>query len=120
MHAHIGINFLLSKFLRGEMFLQSLVNLVIVFWFGLSPPNLGEDQKKVFAAFWFYLSSEFRISGWQVGITCQKTEVPDILRPLQCQILEGSALKIDTYACTHCISSISIQRSYFTIFGLSS
>ena len=33
-----------------------------------------KTKKKVFAAFWFYFSPEFRISCCQLGITCQKTE----------------------------------------------
>ena len=59
------------------MFLQSLVNFVILFLFEILPLNSGDDQKKkkkVFVAFWFYLSSEFWIFSCQVGITCQKTE----------------------------------------------
>ena len=52
-----------------KTFSQSLVKLddsISVQNFGILPLNLGEDQKKkkkVFTAFWFYLSREF-------GITC--------------------------------------------------
>ena len=43
--------------------------------FLILPPNSGEYQnKKVFAAFWFYLSPKFRISCCQVVITSQKYE----------------------------------------------
>ena len=56
------------------MFLRSLVKLDNSISFRNLAPNSGEDKKKVFAAFWFYLSPEFRISCCQVGITCQKTD----------------------------------------------
>ena len=74
------------------MFLRSLVKLniilfrsgIILYQSGILPPNSGEDQKQGFAAFWIHLGPEFRISCCQVGITCQKTEGPDIFRPPQC------------------------------------
>ena len=56
------------------MFLQSLVKLNNSISFRDLPPNSVAAQKKVFATFWFYLSSEFRISCCQMIITCQKTE----------------------------------------------
>ena len=34
---------------------------LVLFQSGILPQNSGEDQKKVFAAFWFYLIPEFRI-----------------------------------------------------------
>ena len=44
------------------MFLQSLVKLHNSISVRNLPPDSGEDQKKkFFAAFWLYLSSEFRI-----------------------------------------------------------
>ena len=84
------------------MLLQVWLNLIILFQFGILLPNSGEDKKKVCAAFWFYLSPEFRISCCQVGITCQKTEGPDIFSPLQCQTRGGCRCpppKINTYVC---------------------
>ena len=56
------------------MILRSLVTLNDSFSVRILSPNSGEDKKKVFAAFWFYLSPEFWISCCQVDITCQKTE----------------------------------------------
>ena len=54
------------------MFLKSLVKL------NNSVQNFasisGEDQKKVFVAFWIHLSPEFQISCCQVNITSLKTE----------------------------------------------
>ena len=70
------------------MFLRSLVkvnNSVLVWNFA---PEFSEDQrKKVFAAFWFYFSSEFRISCCQLDITNQKNQggqiyfTPSSVRP---------------------------------------
>ena len=71
------------------MFLQSLVKLNNSISVQNFAPNSGE--KKVFAAFWFYISPEFRISCCQVGIACQKTKGPDIFCPLQCQTQGGAA-----------------------------
>ena len=71
------------------MFFRS--NLIILFHSGLLPPSSYEDQKKVFAAFWFYLRPELRISCCQVGMTCQKPRGQDIFRPLQCQTRWGAA-----------------------------
>ena len=67
-----------------KCFFEVWLNLIILFQCGIFPPNSGKDKKKkVFAAFWFYLSPEFRISFCQVGITCQKTEgVRHTLPPL--------------------------------------
>ena len=57
------------------MFLRSLVKLnnsISVWNFA---PNSGEKpKKKIFAAYWIYLSLEFGISCCHVGNTCQKIE----------------------------------------------
>ena len=72
----------LSKFRRGEMFLRSLVKLNNSISVRNFAPKFRWRPKKVFAAFWIYLSPEFRISCCHVGITCQKTEgVRHILPP---------------------------------------
>ena len=64
-----------ANFEGAKCFYKLWLNLIILFKSGILLPNSGEDQKKkVFAAFWFYLSPEFRISCCQVGITCQKTK----------------------------------------------
>ena len=54
------------------MFLRSLVRLNNSISVRNFAPKSGWRQKKVFAAFWFYLSPEFRIPCCQVGITYQK------------------------------------------------
>ena len=109
----MGVDFLLIKQIpKGKMSLRSLVKLK----YSISVRNFAPkfrcrpikkkglrrklvrfqpripSQKKVFAAFWFYLSPEFRISCCQVGITCQKTKGADIFRLLQCQTRGGIAL----------------------------
>ena len=40
----------------AKLFYEVCLNLIILFQCGILPPNSSEDKKKVFAAFWFYLS----------------------------------------------------------------
>ena len=51
----------------------------MVFQSGISPPNSGEDQKKVFATFWFYLSQEFWIT--YLLRCCRRSEVRENSSP---------------------------------------
>ena len=56
------------------MFLQSLVKLNTFISVRNFAILVKAKKKKVFAAFWFYISLEFQISCCQVGITCQNTD----------------------------------------------
>ena len=76
--------------------LIKLSNSISVWNCGILPPNSGEDQKKVFAAFWFYLKAEFRImylpwvsSGTTWALLAKKPRGPDIFRSHQCQTRGG-------------------------------
>ena len=86
------------------MFLRSLVKLNNSIS-GILPQNSGEDQKKkVFAAFWFYLSLEFRICCCQVSIACQTTEGAGHILPPSVPDRRGVAPrppKIDAYVASY-------------------
>ena len=43
----------------ANCFCEVWLNFIILFQSEILPPNSGENQKKVFAEFWFYLSQEF-------------------------------------------------------------
>ena len=135
----------LNKFQGCEMFLRSLVKLnnsVSVQNFvpkfrcsqnkGSSPqtsfistrnfwillPNSGENQsKKVFAAFWFYFSLEFRISCCQVGITRQKIEGARHIFPPSVSDPRGRR-PIASQKSTPVTNSMIIQLWYFDFAGL--
>ena len=94
------------------------LKLIILFRSGILPPNSGEDQKKVFATFWFHLSPEFRTSCCKVGITCQKTEGARHISPFQCQTRGSAApgcLKIDAYGTSYPISEHCNKQSTFVL-----
>ena len=73
---YIGVDFLLiNEIPRGaKCFCKAWLNLMILLQCVVLPQIQVKTKKKVFAAFWFYRSSQFWISCCQVGITCQKTK----------------------------------------------
>ena len=102
---YIGVGFLLIKQIPREQNvfaklgdISDLINLVQS---RTLPPKSIKDKKKVFAALWFYPSSEFRISCWQVAITWQKTKGARHISPPSVSDLRGHHLptppKIDPY-----------------------
>ena len=74
------------------MFQQSLVKPNSAISLRILLPNSGEDQKKkIFAAFWFYLSRNFRFLVAKRVLLAKKLKGPDIFHPLQCQTQGGAA-----------------------------
>ena len=81
----IGIDFLLSKFRGGEMFLQVWLNLIIFFQSGILPPNSVKDQKtrsSPHSESISVLNFGFLVAKWV--LLAKKPRGPDIFRPLQC------------------------------------